>query len=80
MSIVGIGDFEGDTLISWKDFEATVDVMTVIRGEQISVRKILLDQPRIHALVLSNGKANWDITKTFGRYHPGRHRHLLHCI
>lgn len=63
MSIVGIGDFEGDTLVSWKDFEATVDIMTVIKGEQISVRKIMLDEPRIHALVLSNGKANWDIMK-----------------
>lgn len=63
MSIVGIGDFEGDTLVSWKDFEATVDIMTVIKGEQISVRKIMLDAPRIHALVLSNGKANWDIMK-----------------
>lgn len=63
MSIVGVEDFEGDTLVSWQNLEATVDVMSVIRGEQINVRKILLEQPRIHALVLTNGKASWDITK-----------------
>lgn len=63
MSIVGVGDFDGDTLVSWKDFEATVDIMTVIRGEQISVRKVMLESPRIHVLVLNNGKASWDIMK-----------------
>jgi hypothetical protein len=63
LSIVGIDEFEGDTLVSWKNFEATIDLMSVIRGEQINVRKILLESPRIHALVLANGKASWDIAK-----------------
>jgi uncharacterized protein involved in outer membrane biogenesis len=63
LSIVGIDDFEGDTLIAWNNFEATIDVMSVIRGDQITVRKILLESPTINALVLSNGRANWDITK-----------------
>jgi len=63
LSVVGINDFEGDTLIAWQNLEASVDVISVINGDQISVRKILLESPTINALVLSNGKANWDITK-----------------
>lgn len=63
LSVVGIEDFDGDTLISWANMEATVDVMSVINGDQIKVRKILLESPIVHALVLNNGKANWDIAK-----------------
>lgn len=63
LSVVGIDDFEGDTLIAWNNLEATIDIMSVISGDQVTVRKILLESPTINAFVLSNGKANWDITK-----------------
>lgn len=63
LCITGIGDFEGDTLIALKEFRATLDIMSVIKGDKIRVRSILLDQPSIHAIVLKDGKANWDIAK-----------------
>lgn len=63
LSVVGINEFEGDTLVGIKTFSATLDIMSVIKGEQISIIKILLDEPNIHAIVLKNGKANWDIAK-----------------
>ncbi len=63
LSVAGINEFEGDTLLSLKEFSATLDVMSVIKGEKIKIRSILLDQPNIHAIVLKNGKTNWDITK-----------------
>jgi hypothetical protein len=63
LTIVGKDEFEGDTLIALKTFSATLDIMSVIKGDQIKVIRILLDQPNIHAIVLANGKANWDIAK-----------------
>jgi hypothetical protein len=63
LTIVGINEFEGDTLISLKEFRATLDIMSVISGDKIKIREILLDQPNIHAIVLKDGKANWDISK-----------------
>lgn len=63
IEVIGINEFEGDTLVALKEVEATLDIMSVINGGQIKVRKILLDQPRIHAIVLKDGKANWDIAK-----------------
>ncbi|HEY4799648.1 MAG TPA: AsmA-like C-terminal region-containing protein [Bacteroidia bacterium] len=63
VSVANTGDFVGDTLFSVKNLTATVDLMSVIKGDQYRIRKIFLDEPRIHAIVLSNGKANWDITK-----------------
>ena len=63
LNIVGINEFEGDTLISLQEFEATLDIMSVINGGQIKVRKVFLNEPRIHAIILKDGKTNWDITK-----------------
>ncbi len=63
LSVVGIDEFEGDTLVDMKAFSATLDIMSVIKGDKISIIKILLDEPTIHAIVLKNGKANWDIVK-----------------
>lgn len=63
LSVTGINEFEGDTLIALKKFSATIDIMSVIKGDQIKIRSIMLDQPNVHALVLKDGKANWDIAK-----------------
>ena len=63
LNVVGIDEFEGDTLIALKEFSATLDVMSVIKGEQIKIIKILLDEPVINGLINKDGKANWDITK-----------------
>lgn len=37
--------------------------MSVINGSNYTIHSIYLTEPKIHAKVLSNGKANWDITK-----------------
>src|ERR1035437_8561915 len=63
VSVANVGDFKGDTLFSVKNLSATVDLMSVIKGEQYKIRSIILDNPRINAECLSNGKTNWDITK-----------------
>ncbi len=63
LSVVGINDFDKDTLFAAKSISLSLDIMSVIKGEQMDVRKVSMNQPRIHAIVLSNGKANWDIAK-----------------
>ncbi len=60
--VVNHAPFEGDTLLSMDRFEATLDIMSVIRGEEIRIRSILLRQPKIRATVLEDGRASWDIT------------------
>jgi hypothetical protein len=63
VSIANIGEFEGDTLLSAKNIAVGLNLMSVIKGEQYKINTISLDQPRIHAYVLKDGKANWDVTK-----------------
>lgn len=62
-SIVGIGEFEKDTLLSFKSFSVNVDMISAIKMTNIKVRSIFLNEPRVLAHVLKNGKVNWDIVK-----------------
>jgi hypothetical protein len=63
LQIIGINDFKNDTLIALKSLELKMDLMSVIKGDNIKINGIVLDNPRINAIVLKDGKANWDITK-----------------
>jgi hypothetical protein len=55
-----------DTLVSIKNFSATLDIMSVISGDKIQITEISLNQPRIYAKVGKDGKPNWDIMKQTG--------------
>jgi hypothetical protein len=61
LSVVGRDEFKGDTLVAVKRFRVVLDIWSVIFGSQIKIRKVSLENPRIYAKVLPNGKANWDI-------------------
>ncbi len=55
--------FVSDTLISMKKLSATVDIMSVINGESIAIKNILIDNPNIHAIILKDSSANYNIMK-----------------
>ncbi len=63
LEVMGAGYFEKDTLLFAKRLDATVDIMSFIRGDNMSVYSVFLDAPRINALVNKEGLANWDIMK-----------------
>ncbi len=64
IEVVNKAPFEGDTLTSIQRFQATIDVMSVISGDQIQINGIYLNQPRVHVHVLEDGRANWNIMKS----------------
>ncbi|MDR2036990.1 MAG: AsmA family protein [Bacteroidales bacterium] len=63
LQVVGTGEFEADTLASLKRFSVTVDIMSVIKMDNIEIKAVLLDQAKVYAHVLENGKVNWDVMK-----------------
>lgn len=63
LSVVGREEFKGDTLVSLKKFEVTVNIFALISSGRIEVNKIILDNPKLNVMVLPNGKANYDIYK-----------------
>ena len=63
LSVVGYGKFKNDTLVCFDKLTIVLNLMSVIKGDEIKIRKIALEEPKIYVKVLANGKANWDIAK-----------------
>ncbi len=61
LRIINREPFAGDTLIYLHEFQATIDLSSVIFGDQVRVVSIQLVKPRINLRVLQDGRANWDI-------------------
>lgn len=59
--IAGINEFEGDTLLFAKSLSATVNVKSLFGNSGYEISKVSVDGTKVHALVLENGKANWNI-------------------
>jgi hypothetical protein len=61
--IVGKDHFAKDTLIAASKIDITAGLFSVLKGKDIKVHGLYIQQPRIHLLVNRFGKANWDIAK-----------------
>ena len=66
MYVAGIGEFEGDTLVSIKSVNIVLDLISAIGMENIKIKRIAIDNPRVHAWMKADGKVNWDIVKETG--------------
>jgi len=64
--IAGINEFEGDTLFSVRSVDIVLDLVSAIKMENIKIKRIAIDYPRVHAWVMPDGKVNWDIMKDTG--------------
>ncbi|MHA4846845.1 hypothetical protein ACX0G7_21945 [Flavitalea antarctica] len=63
LQVIGLDEFSKDTLISSKNIDVAVNLMSVISGNNMKIYSITVNQPRIRALVTKDGKANYDIAK-----------------
>ena len=63
VKLSGIKEFEGVNLFKTKSLLVTIDIWSAISGKKYDIKKIGILEGNIHALVLANGKANWDIAK-----------------
>ncbi|MDR2563792.1 MAG: AsmA family protein [Prevotellaceae bacterium] len=62
-SIIGTGQFQGDTLASAASFSAGVNLMSYLRNDIVDIQVVQIEKPQIHAMVSEDGTVNWDITK-----------------
>ncbi len=63
VSVVGIAEFEGDTLAYIKQLSTDINLKSVIAGGPYGINSVTIDKAHILGKVLKNGKANWDIAK-----------------
>ncbi|MGI4873949.1 MAG: AsmA-like C-terminal region-containing protein [Janthinobacterium lividum] len=61
LRVIGLDSFSRDTLAYLPDLRVGLDLMSVIKGQQIDIKRIELDRPDISAKVLKSGRPNWDI-------------------
>ncbi|MBL0308521.1 MAG: hypothetical protein IPP77_02175 [Bacteroidetes bacterium] len=66
LSVIGMNEFKGDTLLYVKNFAFTIDLMSVIKGEKYKLLALNVKEPYVHAVVNPEGKTNWDIMKDSG--------------
>ena len=64
IAVTGLGEYVKDTLVSAPSIDASVNFMSLFTGKDIKVKGVYFNEPRIHAIVNKEGKANWEITKT----------------
>lgn len=62
LSVVGIGEYQGDTLAYVQNLHVVIDLASLF-GQTYQIRDVSLDEPFIQLLVDSSGHANWDIAK-----------------
>ncbi len=63
VDVIGTGYYSLDTLMYARRLDATVDIMSFIRGKDMNIYELYLESPRITALVSKEGLNNWDILK-----------------
>lgn len=61
--IVGVKEFEKDTLAGLPSLSFTLNLKSVFKGDTYEIKRVILDSPKIRLRVLGDGKVNWDITK-----------------
>lgn len=63
LSVVGVGDFAGDTLAGIGSFNFVFNLASLFSKSGYEVKSVIMDKALVNAIVLKNGKANWDIVK-----------------
>ncbi len=61
ITVNGVDDFEGVQLLRLGRLETTVDMMSVIKGDEINVRKFGISDLDLNIIVNEDGEANYDI-------------------
>ena len=59
----GVEVFENDTLVYAGELTAAVNVMSLFGDSGFEVSKVIVDDTRLKAIVLEDGKVNWDVMK-----------------
>ncbi len=63
LSIVGAGNFEGDTLFAVGNLSARIDIMSVFNSEALKVKSIQIENALLQLIEKENKNYNWTIEK-----------------
>ncbi len=61
LRVIGLDSFSRDTLAYLPAMRVGLDVMTVIKGQEIKINSVELERPDLSLRRLKSGRANWDV-------------------
>jgi len=64
LQVTGIDTFRQDTLVKAEKIRLVVNLVSILTEEGVSIKQIDMVKPRITCVVLEDGRANWNITKS----------------
>ncbi len=59
----GVGEFENDTLLQAGELTAAVNLASLFADTGYEISKIIIDDTKLKAVVLEDGRPNWDVMK-----------------
>lgn len=63
LSIIGINEFAGDTILAAGSISTNISLMELIRNEGLELKSLTIDNPTIQLIASKSGAVNWDIVK-----------------
>jgi hypothetical protein len=63
VSVVGVNKFKNDTLAGFKSFNLVFNLSSLLKKTGYEVKSVIIDKAVVNAIVMKDGKANWDIMK-----------------
>ena len=64
----GAGEFANDTLVQAGEVTATINLFSLFGDSGYDISKVFIEDTRLHAIVLPDGRANWDIEARHDRH------------
>jgi hypothetical protein len=61
LRVIGLDSFSRDTLAFLPAMRVGLDIMTVIKGQEIKINIVELERPNLSLRRLKSGRANWDV-------------------
>lgn len=61
LSIIGKGEYDGDTLAYIKNIRLVIDLSSLFGGKAYRIKNVVLQKPYVQLLVDGAGRPNWDI-------------------
>ena len=59
----GVGEFQNDTLVRAEKVSVSVNLFSLFGDSGYDISKIFIEDTKLHAIILPDGRANWDIMK-----------------
>nr|MDA3816984.1 AsmA family protein [Prolixibacteraceae bacterium] len=63
VAVVGVDDFDGDTLFAFQNLSAQIDIRSVFGSEGLLIKSLRLDKALLQLIQKESGSVNWSIAK-----------------